>query len=275
MKSLLVCIGFVILSSSLLAEGNLLWLSYGQSIKESDGSVSLPLEIKFGRYPEGKQGIAELENLKVFCFVKGRKSAEPPVVQILPLEVDGAKRFVRVRASKSSFFTVLAEAQAKSHFYSAETSFPIFGRALVPAADQFVTTAAKPSRRLTLNVEPKFDYWPQVGNPLTLKCRFDQKTLADKIVWLHDGNASAAIAKGQYTPGEDRALSWRGETAFKEIVFETQELCGEETHSATFTRMLHRSRTGNLKVTHGIVVFGGVFAASVLLFVLLRRRLDA
>lgn len=269
MKSLCACVAFLIVPAALFAEGGMLWLSCGEKVKERDGSATIPLEIKFGSYPDCADGLSQLEGLRVFSIIKGKKGAD--VIAPLQIEEKEGRRIVKATAVKPSSITVLAEARSGQCVYSAETSFSLFGRSLSSPKERPRADAA-PSRRLALSLEPRFDYWPQVGSPLALKCLFDNEPLSSKTLLAHDGARPCVEFKGIYTPPEDRELSWRGETAFKEIVFEAQESRDGTLHISTFTRILHRSRTAGLKVAPGVAVFAGSLVASVLLLSMLRRR---
>lgn len=259
-----------------------LWLSFGQCVKEKDGRAVMPLEIKFGTFPDAPRDMSELKDLRAYGALAGRAPEKEPVFFELPVETVGGKLIVKVTSSSSSRHIVEVEAASRDtgsvKKYSASTAFTLFGRSL-PVGSKPQCESPSPvalERRMEVSLEPRFDYWPQVGSPLSIRCSLDKKPLAMTRIRIHDENLPATgLVTSQtgtcaYTPPEDRKLSWLGETAFKQMVIVARHDEEAMESVASHTRILHRSRTTNLRLSHGMMVFG-CSAAAILALVIMRR----
>lgn len=255
-------------------------LSYRAKRKEKDGSVSLPLIIKYGCFSGEAKNISALKSLRAFYCTEEKGAEKDWLFRELPVTVRNGVGHLLVRSPGTNRFTVLVTAE-QAHdgrvcFYSAKTSFVLFGHALF-AEGKKPETLLHPGNRLDISFAPRFDYWPQTGSKITIVTSLDGKTSAAPIR-IYDENFPVVSMKAEkngkcvYTPPNDPELNWNGSTAFKQMTAVVRKRQDGNCYISSYTRILHRSRTGNRKLLPGLVVFGACTASLLALVIVKRRR---
>ncbi|MDD5697950.1 MAG: hypothetical protein PHH77_04975 [Victivallaceae bacterium] len=262
--------------------GNCLWISYGELIKEPDGSVILPLKINYGEISGEPGKAAELENVRVVC-TSGKKAGKRNLRWYeLPAALKDGTWQTEVRSACNGCFTVRAEARRKIGnrvcFYSAQTSLVLFARGPAGNKNSRPEVPVKIQCPLQISFLPRFDYWPQTGAAVTVRVAFAGRPVPSGSVCVYDENfPPAAImtgAKGEcrYVPADDRKLNRKGKTAFKHLTAAAEYRDGTDRYIVSCTRILHRSRFANRRMAPGIMIFGGCAAGFLAVIIGMRSR---
>lgn len=259
---------------------NYLWIEYKKQVKEKDGSVTLPLQINYGIFPNDKKDISKLENIKVFYSYSGTNNGKNRILYQIKIEKDNGKNLIEINSPATNRFTVFVEAEKTEDKttldYLAKTSFILFGHAASNANRIFPVPAPEFNRQLEIFITPEFYYWPQTNSPIKISSAFNNVPLAKKDMSIFDENMPVqeiiTDEKGSctYLPPDDKKLNWQGETAFKQSLITMEESEGNIKYISSYTLLLHRSRFKNNKVLGGIILFL-VSAICIFLYVMIKR----
>lgn len=262
-------------------ENNHLWIEFQECIKAKDGALTLPLQINYGRFPDGKKEIPGFDSFRAFYSLDEKDDEGKRIFYEARIEKNNGKCAVNIKAFKTDRFVVLVEARetrdGATLWLLAKTSFVLFGHSFRGRDKNRPVAPDEINQRLDLLVTPEFHYWPQTGNPIKITPAFDKTCLARKVIRLFDENMPAldimTDEKGNciYVPPEDKQLNWKGEKAFKQTVMVTEETRGDMGYISSRTLLLHRSRFKNRKVLAGTGIFGGL-GAGLFLFVIAKRK---
>ncbi|MFH1245075.1 MAG: hypothetical protein V1662_01160, partial [Candidatus Omnitrophota bacterium] len=221
-------------------QDNYLWIEYAESIREKDGSVTLPLLINYGRFPGKKGESGELDSVRAFYSLPEKDDEAEPVFYEARIEQSSGRRLVKIKAVQTTRFIVFAQAKKIegkiTHWYLAKTAGTLFGHSsskqIKPVA------AAEINRQGEIFISPQFDYWPQTGNPVRITPVFNDKSMPGKALCLFDENEPALKQNGSgqareittdaagdydYVPPNDQKLNWQGEQAFKQTIILAEE----------------------------------------------------
>ncbi|RKY36751.1 MAG: hypothetical protein DRP78_02910 [Candidatus Omnitrophota bacterium] len=258
-----------------------LWIEFGKCMREKDGSLTLPLELNYGRFPGAKQGLKGLDEVSVFYSLSETDHNGKPVFYTARIQQDKQNYSVNINSSKQNRFIVFAQAKKKQNKvtirYLAKTSFFLFGHSFSKKKTTRIILSREINRQLEIRIIPEFQCWPQTGNSVKIIPVFKKGYLAEKAISLFDQNMPQVEImtneKGEcvYVPREDKRLNQKGETAFKQAVIVAEEDQGGIKHISSYTLLLHRSRFKNYKFFMGIAIFLGTMAA-VFLFVIAGRK---
>jgi len=259
-----------------------LWIEFGKRIKEKDGALTLPLQINYGRFPNQKKGIRELDSLRAFYTLTEKDEEGNLIFYEAEIQRDKGKTLVQINAFKTERILVLLQGKKTrgeiTHCYLAKTSFVLFGHSASKRKKIKPIPPNEINRQFEICITPQFYYWPQTSNPIKSTLSFNQELLEEKALCIFDENEDAIEVKtderGNYTyiPPEDRKLNWKGETAFKQTVIVAEETKGNTNYISSYTLLLHRNRFKNRKLLPGVSVFGGAIAGVFLLVVVKRKR---
>ena len=265
------------------ADGNCLWISYGELTKNPDGSVTLPLEINYGEISGNKGNILELKNVRVVCST-GRKNAKRNLLcHELPVTVENGTWRTGVSSARTGRFTVMAEARRsegeRTCFYSAKTSFVLFGHSSAKNKNIQPGFQKKAQCPLRISFIPCFNYWPQTGAAISVGLEFTGKPIISCPIRVYDENFPPATVmsggtKGQcvYVPPNDWKLNRKGKRAFKHLVMVAEYSNGTNKYIASCTRILHRSRFANRRMMPGLTLFCGCLAGFLVIVIGIRRK---
>lgn len=259
-----------------------LWIEFGEKSKEKDGSLTLPLRINYGRFPDKKRSVSELDALRVFYTTNEKDTEENAVFYEAPIERTGGEYLVRVRSFKTNRFTVLVQGRKSggetTHRYLAKTSFVLFGHSSSEEKEAKAVPSDKVNRQLEISASPEPSYWPQTGNPVKISLSFNKGSLGDGGVYIFDENKGPIDAKTDgtgnyiYIPPHDKKLNWKGETAFKQTVVVAEETRGNTNYTSSYTLLLHRSRYKNRRLPPGVSIFGVTMVGAFWLVIVKRKR---
>jgi hypothetical protein len=264
------------------AKDDYLWIEFREQIKEKNGSLTRPLEIGYGRFPEKRKDISELEDLRAFYTLAEKDDDGKRIFYEAEIEKTGGKCLVRISAFKAERFIVLVEGkkiQGKDiHHYLAKTSFILYGHC---PSERKKTKPIPPNeinRRFEMCTTPEFLHWPQTDNPVKITILFNQKLLEDRPIFILDENlgiieaTTDETANYTYIPQEDKKLNLQGMTASKHAIIVARESKGNTNYISSHTLLLHRNRFKNRRLTLGAGIFGGVMAGVFLVVAAKRRR---
>lgn len=290
LKLIMICIAFFPFAQTAQVyafspRDNCLWIEYGVRVREKDGTLTLPLEIKYGVFPGKEQGARDLRDLRVFYGSDGEDPGKRVYYHEVSVEEAGRVYRARIRLSdRVNRFTVRAQARRDeygvTYRYCAKTSFLLFGRFSSGKNKSRGILPNEVARRLEITLTPEFHYWPEVGNPVTIASVFDNSPRPYNTIYLFDENGVSVelhadkTGSCRYLPPEDAKLNRKGEPAFKQTVMVAQEESGGIKYISSYTLLLHRSRFKNYRLFPGVVVFLGTAVGVSFLIMSRRKRFD-
>jgi hypothetical protein len=253
-----------------------LWLELGKCRRERDGSLILPLEICWGRFPDVKRAVHGFDRLQ--AFVTRMEGLKDEARGFLRCAVEDNQ--LMVRSFGTNRFLVKVEAERSGENLRAQTSFILFGKS--PGKDGKATPAAgrEPARGLDLLIVPEVCYWLQTGQPLEVAALFDGAPLRGGTLCILDARLPPIEApldecgRCIYIPPHDTRLNREGETAHKQALLIVRRNKGASRFITSHTLLLHRSRYGNNNIRSGMMLFAGTFACSFMLIIGARRRFN-
>ncbi len=259
-----------------------LWIEYGKQIKERNGSVTQPLSIYYGRFPDKKEDVSGLEDLKVFYTRNKKDENGENIFYAVDIEKDKKTSFVRINSLKTNRFTVVVKGKRSSgeqeYNYLAKTSFFIFGHSPFNEKEIEPVLSGEISNRLEICIAPEHSGWPQTGNHIKLTPLFDKNRLCGKKIRIADENIDSVDVKTNdegnfaYTPPDDKKLKRKWLTAYKQTVILLEETKGNTTYKSSYTLLFHRSRFGNRNLFLGRSIFAGTMAVTFIVIAIRRRR---
>lgn len=267
---------------ALTPETDYLWIGLGESVKEKDGSISLPVEVNYGRFPEEKKDLSELENLKAF-YSQGKKNNDNDwIFHETQMEKNNGRYHININSPEQNRFIIIIEAKKTQgelkYHYSAKASFFLFGHSFSDKKQMKPVSFVNPEHLFEISTEPQFDYWPQVENPIKITPSFDKEHLPGSPIYLFDENKTQMEIKTDqkgtctYEPPNDKKLNWQGDRAFKQTLIATEKFDRNAKYIATYTLLLHRSRSKNRKIFPGAAIFAGIVIGFSFIMVLKRRN---
>lgn len=263
-------------------EENYLWIEFHECVREKDGSVILPLQINYGRFPDKKEEGYELDSLKAFYSLVEKDNKAAGNFYRAKIERDNGKNLVKIKSFTENRFIVFVEAKIShgetTHWYFAKTSVVLFGHASFKREQMKPVLDSEINRQMEIFVSPQFHYWPQTGEPVVITPLFNKEYLHGEVICLFDENMPLAQIvtdeKGSFTyvPPQDKKLNSQGETAFKQAVILAEKNESNNKYISSYTLLLHRSRFKNRNLFLGAGIFGGNMAVVFLSVIIKRRR---
>ncbi|MCK9603501.1 MAG: hypothetical protein M0R66_04000 [Candidatus Omnitrophica bacterium] len=109
-----------------------MWLEFDKKIKNADGSITQPLFIRYGQFPDKKQDIRALSRIEAFyTFGEKNKKGEDIFYKLKIEEKDGLP-YVLVNSNRENWCMILVSARraadGKAYEYSAKTTFFLLGK---------------------------------------------------------------------------------------------------------------------------------------------------
>ena len=264
------------------SKDNYLWIEFSKQIKEKDGSVTQPLFIYYGIFPDQKKGTWELDGFRAFYTLNEKDEKGNRIFYEAEIERDKGKSLLRIKAFHTDRCIVLVQGRKKqgkaTRCYSAKTSFVLFGHSPSKRKKIKPVASSEINRQFAISITPQFHYWPQTSNPVKIALSFNEEHLGGKILSIFDENQGVIDLKTDetgnytYTSPNDKKLNREGETAFKQTVVVAEETEGNTNYISSYTLLLHRNRFKNRKVLPGISIFGGTMVGVFLLVVVKRKR---
>jgi hypothetical protein len=261
-----------------------LWIEFGERIKEKDGSLTLPLEINYGRFPNNRKGDWQLDALRAFYTLTEKDDKGNRIFYEAEIEKAKGVYLVRIKSFKTDRFIVLIEGRRTqdeaAHYYLAKTSFVLFGHSPLERKKIKPAPSTEINRQFEISIAPEFSGWPQTCNPVRIVPSFNQHQLGEKAVSISDENQDPIEVKtdegGNYTyiPPDDKKLNWKGTRAFKQTVIVAEETRGNTNYVSSHTLLLHRNRFKNRSPVLGAGIFWGSVAGILLLVVAKRKRFE-
>ena len=268
-------------SYALTAKDNSLWIEFGKQIKERNGSVTQPLFIYYGRFPDKKETPLKLEALRGFYTLNEKDEKGENIFYAVDIERAGEAASIRINALKSNRCTVLVEAKRKfgeiTHIYLAKAPFFLFGHCPSKKKEMEPVLSNGITERLKICTIPEHSVWPQTGIPVKFVLSFDKSALSGKKINIADENGSSVevetgkAGKPVYIPPDDERLNRRGKTAYKQIVILAEETRKSTVYKSSYTLLLHPSRFGKRSFRFGISILAATVAI-VFVIVGIRRK---
>ena len=262
------------------SEDDYLWIEFGERIREPDGTITLPLEIKYGKFPYEKKEISQLDGLRVFYALMEKDDEDTWVFYEANIEEVNGKSEVSIKSFKMDNFVILAEARKVkdgiTHWYFAKTSFILFGHSFPKRQRMKAVTSGDINREFEIFTTPQFHYWPQTSEPVRITPLFNFERLGEKQLCIFDENTDSICVRtdeaGNYTyiPPEDRELNRKSRTAFKQVVIVAEETRNKSNYVCSYTLLLHRNRFKNRRTLPGISIF--LVTMTAVFLVTLRQR---
>lgn len=259
-------------------EDNCLWISAGSGMRGADGSVTLPLAIRHGRFPTSNGSLTSLRDLRVRYALASGDSWSQGEIGLEPARDRGVLR-LRVGPEQRFVLQVSATSRERGHTlrHRALAWFQRSGRSRGGRV-----AAAPPGEflqgELELSITPRFHYWRQVGEPLAIGC----------IDRLHPASRTAVTILDEHlplqriqvnprrtttwTPPDDDILNSREERSNKEILLVAESNDGSTIFRTTTTLLLHRNRTSHHRLVPGLLTLGGSCVLTVLALAVKRRK---
>ena len=262
-------------------KNNSLWIEFGEQIKEKDGSVTQPLFIYYGRFPDKKGSPLELEVCRAgYTLNRKDKNGENIFYPAAFESVNGAVT-IRVNAVKSDRYTVLAEAErmfgGARYVYLAKASFFLFGHSPFKRKETKPVLSNEIIERLKIGIVPEHSVWLQTGVPANFVLSFDKSIMAEKKVCIVDENGSFTEmrvdkeGRAVYVSPDDEKLNYRGKTAYKQVVIQTEEIRKNTIFKSSCTLLFHPSRFGKRSFLFGVSILA-ITIAVVFTIVGIKRR---
>lgn len=267
--------------ASVLNEDHL-WIEFGKSFREKDGSLTLPLRLNYGRFPEKRIYPGDLDDIRAFYTLNEKNGKGETLFYNLDIEKDCEGFAVNIRSFKGDHFIVYANAakvQSRAiRQYSAKTSFVIFGQAFSEDRRVRSVDPDRIERQLEICVLPEYQVWPQTGNPVGIEPLFEGEPMPRKAISIFDENMPPieiiTDEKGEhiYVPPDDRKLNRKGGTDFKQSVIALEKVDEDTKYISSYTLLLHRSRFQNYRLLMGALIFAATMISSFLFVIVKRRR---
>jgi hypothetical protein len=244
-------------------------------VRGADGSVTLPLAIRYGRFPTGNGSLASLRDLRVRyalasgdTWSHGEVRVEP--AGVLRLRVGPEQRLVLLVSATSRERGHIVHHRALTWYQRAGRSRGGRGAALPPG--EFLQGEPE------LSITPRFHYWRQVGEPLAIGCIDRLRPDSGTVVTILDEHLPLQRIlvnprrTTTWTPPDDDLLNSREERSGKETLLVAESGDGSTIFRTTTTLLLHRNRTSHHRQIPGLLTLGGSCALSVLAVTVKRRR---
>ncbi len=268
-------------SGAAVVQQDFLWLEYQDAIKEKDGSMTLPLQIHYGTFPQEEKKFPDFLSLRAFYVSPVKEETAQGLIYESAITPKTEGLFLNINSLKSRPFTVFVEAKISQngtpHTYLAKTSFVLFGSVLKEEVPRYSPVSGYPvDRSLEITTRPPFHYWPQTGQPVDIIPLWHDQRLQQDTVHIFDEHQALESATTSregvltYLPPDDAALNARGDTAFKQTVFVVQKDGDGGRYISTCTMLLHRNRFNKHNTVMGIFIFGAAMLGC--LGVVLGRR---
>lgn len=259
-----------------------LWLEFGQQIKEKNGSVTQPLCIHYGRFPDKKEGIVELEDLRGFYTLNEKDEEGESIFYTAAIERDKKASFIKINSPDTNCFTVLVLGKrnlgAVEYRYLARVSFILFGHSGIKKKEvKPLVPSPEITRRMEICIAPEYCCWPQTGDPIKLTPLFDKISLGGKEIYIADESGDCIVVETDkfgdyvYIPPDNQKLRLKGERAFKQTIILAEKTAENTTYKSSYTLLVHRSRFGNMNLHLGGSIFGGTMAI-VFITAVMRRK---
>lgn len=256
-------------------EDDCLWISPGSGVRGADGSVTLPLTIRYGRFPTGNGSLTPLLNLRVRyaltsgdTWSQGEIRVEP--TGMLHLRVGPEQRFVLLVSATSQERGHTVHHRALTWYQRA--SYSRGGRVAVAPPGEFLQGEPE------LNIAPRFHYWRQVGEPLAIGCIDRLRPDSGTVVTILDEHLPLQRIQVNprrittWTPPDDDLLNSREERSGKETLLVAESSDSSTLFRTTTTLLLHRNRTSHHRRIPGLLTLGGSCALTVLAVTVKRRK---
>ncbi|MBU0478851.1 hypothetical protein KKC91_09835 [bacterium] len=289
-KKLLPIIIFVLLffligntsAYTLSSKNDYLWVEYGKQIKEKNGSVTQPLSIYYGRFPDRKGDVSGLKDIKVFYTLNKKNENGENIFYGADIEEDKKTSFVRINSLKTNCVTVLVK--GKRNFkgvecnYLAKASFLLFGHSPFKEKEIEPVLSDEISDRFEICIAPEHSCWPQTGNHVKLTPLFDKNHLCKKKIHIADENKNPIDVETNdegnfvYISSDDKKLRQKGLTAYKQTVILAEETEGNIIYKSSYTLLFHRSRFGSRNLILGGSIFAGTIAVTFIIIAVRRRK---
>lgn len=262
--------------SSFSPERECLWLSLGEGERSPDGSVMLPLKIRFGRFPTGNGTPSPMGGLRVrYALATGEswRSGE-----IRPEPAADGTLVARIRVGAGQRLVVGATAtsreQGRTIRHGAIACYQRLGR-VTPGGSTAPFPSGEPlGGPLEIRITPPHNYWRQTGQPLGISCRNRINGAPCARITILDEHLPPesvvpdATGAATHTPPDDAILNSLEERSGKETLLVAED--GD--YRATFALELHRNRTAHREPLPGLLTLGGACALSALAVTLKRRK---
>ena len=260
-----------------------LWVEFGKQIKERNGSVSQPLFIYYGRFPDKKEGILELEDLRGFYTLNEKDEEGENIFYTTAIERDKKASFIKINSLQTNCFTVLVVGKRNSggvrYEYLAKADFILFGHSSVKKKEVKPFVPSKEiTRRMEICITPEYYCWRQIGDSVKLTPLFDKGPLGGQEIHLADETGNYMVIETDklgnyiYIPPDDQKLRLKGETAYKQTIILAEKTVENRTHKSSYTLLVHRSRFGNMNLHLGGSILGGTMAMVFIVVVVKRKN---
>ncbi|MFH1904202.1 MAG: hypothetical protein ABIK53_01575 [bacterium] len=267
---------------TLSSKDDYLWIEYEKQIKEKNGSVTQPLSIHYGRFPDKKGDVSDLEDVKVFYTLNKEDENGENIFYGADIEKDKKTSFVRINSLKTNCVTVIVKGKRSSgemeYNYLAKASFFLFGHSPFKEKEIEPVLSDEIGNRLEICIAPEHSYWPQTGDHVKLAPLFDKNPLGKKKIHIADENKNPIDVETNdegnfvYISSDDKKLRQKGLTAYKQTVILAEETEGNITYKSSYTLLFHRSRFGNRNLILGSSIFAGTMAVTFVIIAIRRRK---
>jgi hypothetical protein len=263
-------------AASFSPEKECLRLSLGEGERRPDGSVILPLKIRFGRFPAGNGNPTSMSGLNVrytlatgenWCSGESRPEPADDGTLVARIRVGAGQRLI-VRATASS------RERGRTIRHDAVACYQRLGRAKPGGTTALFPSGDPLDGPLEIRVSPPFNYWRQTGQPLGIFCRNRIDGAPCSTVTILDEHLPPesvvpdATGAATHTPADDAVLNGLEERSGKETLLVAEE--GD--YRATFALELHRNRTAHQEPLPGLLTLGCSCGLTVLAVTVKRRK---
>lgn len=257
---------------------NCLWISPGNGVRNADGSVTLPLSIRYGRFPAGVGDLTSLRDLRVRYALASGDSWSLGEIGLEPARDRGVLR-LRVGAEQRLLLRVNATSREKGRtvHHHALTWYQRAGR-----SGNGSPVSAPPGdplhNELELSIAPRFHYWRQVGESLGIGISNRLSPASPTLVTILDEHLPVQrilVDPRQtttWTPPDDHDLNSREERSGKETLLVAESDGSSTIFRTTTTLLLHRNRTGHHRLAPGLLTLGCSCGLTVLAVTVKRRK---
>lgn len=256
-----------------------LWFSFGERIRGKNNEATIPVGINFGRFPDGKRRLSSLDSLRIYCFISNGGSDAAWSRKTFDrdgLDPDGFI-YVPTREHDHVMLYAVAERRSGAHrtVYSAKSGFNRFSRRKSVESPDLGRTAADP---VGLEVIPRFHYWRQVGEMLTIRMGAPAAAEPPGSAWLLDQHAAPHLialtteGSASYLIPDDGILNTQSTKASKIALVAAETREGGDRYVSTWSLLLHRNRTMHYNRGAGLAVLSGTALLSLGVVAWRRRK---
>jgi hypothetical protein len=252
-----------------------IWLAFGEQSRLPDGSVRQHYHIRKSgtSLPESTMS----HGLQAF-YRLGSRTTQGQDFFPAPVVCREGDCSLDITSSTTARLEVYVVGTCENRHFMAQTVQALFGKAGASPTSAPALLSNPIVDLPHLSLAPSYsDYYMQTGQTYNFSYAGHGSAAETVSVFERQQRLAAAVTLEPtgdfaFTPSRDPGLDSTGPQASKETVLLIQETANNRGYATTFTLLLHRSRSAQLQLLPGGILFGLTAAAILALVIVMKKR---